>query len=507
MPTPAETSLPNYANRILTSADILLNHALFEGVGIPDWWITNVKASGISTERREELRLNFPHVMLLRRVVLGLAWSFPSPTIGPSDAITDDSKRQALQDRIDELLKRPTWEGNKDFMSALPWWRAFLFVDGDIFFKFPQDVDGQKVLPERMPAENSRLMLSDERRKVISGFEFRYKVSSGLETDPDGSFEVVERYYAPTRKMDGEGNIRETPSSWVVVSSPEYPEGHKETYPEWPFVLVSHLAWEERFNHPRGLPLFERLKQKALHVYSVMVDRRSAGKFAGSKMFVRKNAQGTLPTVKHGAVIDVKDLDPTKKADFQGLDVSTDDTTLRNEYIDAYRELYAEAWLVAPMDEAANSVQPQSGKAMRLAAKDTLLYKSAYIVAEAQFIRDMLAKVLTIEGEEVKPSDLRCDYDLSIEPDPSERREDARFYEDSGFTQQALRAMGKDDEEIELLMQEREESREASMLSDKSALRAKADDEPAGDEEDPEADEDMEEDMDMDMDGKPKPKA
>lgn len=477
----AETGLPNYANNIISSADILQNHALFEGVGIPDWWITNTKGTAITTERRDILRRNFPHVMILRRVVMGLAWSFPTPTIGPSDEVKSEAERESLQVRIDELLGRPTWEGNKDFMAALPWWRCFVFVDGDLFFKFPQDLDAEHVMPERMPAENSRLMLSSERRKVVSGYEFRYQVESGLETDPEGNYQVVERYYGPQRKRDGEGNIRELPSTWVVVQSPEYPNGAREEYPKWPFVLVSHMAWEERFNHPRGLPLFERLKQKALHLYSVMVDRRDAGKFAGQKMFVRKNAQGPLPAIKQGAVVDIKDIDPTKQASMESLDVSTEDTMLRNEWTDAYRELYNEAWLVPPMDEAQTAGNPQSGTAMRQASKDTLLYKTAYIATEGQFIRDMLSKVLTMEGKPVTPSMLRADYDLAIEPDSMERRADAQFFEDAGYSAQALRAMGKDEEEVDLLLEEREEDRSASLLGDKSALKPDPKDEEADD--------------------------
>ncbi len=473
----------NFAQKVLTSQDIQQNINLVEGRGIPQWWLANTKPSTLEQTRKDYLILNFPHNAVLRTVVLGLAWSFPVPTItavekempaeetleeGDPQLAVKKAKRDAakaaaiaerdkLNERIKELWQRRTWDGEKDFGSALPWNRFWLFVTGSTFFKLPTVIEGGKtvVLPERMPPEYSKLLVDKARVKVIAGFEFRYYVandSEGFQDDPKGTFEVCERYYK---------------GRWVVVRSPEVPEGKEEVLP-WPFIPVAHMQWEERSLHPRGLPLLERLKAKYLHLLSVMVDRREAGKFAGSKMFVRTNAKGTLPPVKSGAVVDIKDSSPVQKAKFETLDVSTDDTTLRNEYLDAGRELYEEAFQPFPMDENSNAAAPASGKALRHQSKAELKYKEAFVRAEGPFLVDLFSKILTMEGDEVKPSDIRADYDLAVEPDPAERRADAIMYFTEGFTEEGLRSMGKEEDEIEEMMGDKMERQAGSLLTDKA---------------------------------------
>ncbi len=471
----SETENNNQAEKILTSQDIQQNINLFEGRGIPDWWIVNTKASTLEQTRKDYLKLNFPRGNPLRKVLMALAWSFPMPQITPAETpgpktgtvvtrqkkkpgvkkpAQTDKRKIEIEAKIKELWERMTWEGEKNFPAALSWWRPFAFVTGGTFIKLPTTkIDGKEVvIPERMPGEYTKILLDKARIKVIAGFQFRYwvQLDGFYEDDPKGTFQVQETI---------------TKDAWVVDKSPEFENGKTDKL-SFGFIPVSHMQWEERTLHPRGLPLMERLKEKALHLYSVMMDRREAGKFAGSKMFVRINAKGTLPTNRSGSVVDIQDASPVKKADMKSLDVNTDDTMLRNEYLDAYRELYEEAFQPFPLDENANAGSPQSGKALRHASKNELRYKEVFCQTEGRFIIDLFAKALTMEGFPITAAELRCDYDLGIEPEPAERRADASLYFQEGFPEEGLRSMGKEEDEIEEMMTEREEAQAASMLTD-----------------------------------------
>lgn len=473
-------SSPNYAQKIITSQSIQENLNLFEGIGIPEWWVKNTKASTLEQSRKDALIRSFPRSRLLRKVTMSLAWSIPMPTICAAEEVDEtedfedeamavvnkkkkearEKRKEEVDARIKELINRRTWEGELDLMSALPWWRCNSFVTGSTFVKLPTLAENGAtvVIPERMPSEYSKLLVDKARIKVISGFEFRYPVGQdgdGFQDDPKGTAEVCERYY---------------PGKWIIVRSPEEPEGKTTDLP-WPFIPVAHMQWEQRSLHPRGLPLFEALKDVFLWVLSVKVDRRQAGRFTGNKMFVRKNATGSLPTVKDGAIVDIKDLSPVKKAEFTALEVNTDTASLEAENNDAIRELYETAWLTAPIDEQAGAGQVQSGAAKRVGSKDELKYKTAFILEEGRFLVDLLVKSLTMEGFPVEPKEIRCDYDMSVEPEPAERRADATFYKDSGFDEESLRAMGKEEDELAEMIAERDKRRRESMLSDASLLK------------------------------------
>lgn len=438
----------NFSNNIINTKTIEGLIGLFEGDQVFDFWLANVASASLSETDKENLRRNFPKAGFLREVILKLCWSIPMPKIEPSEKL-DKAAYEALEEKIEVLLGQERWEGHKTFEAALPWWRAFVFTTGDLFVKLPV-VDGT-CYPTRMPSQNTQILMDPMVRKVIKGFKFRYKVGSDLYTDQgEETLQVVE-------------TIEE--GMWDIDKN-----GKHETFETQGILPVAHLAWEEREESARGLPIALRLADKLLHVMSVMVDRRMGNKMGSVPMYKLLNSQGTLPPRAPGMVVALKTEVPFAPADFDAVASNFTDASLRSEYVDALRELHETAFLPFELDNNSGAVDKHSGKAIQLLSKDQIKYREAYQAVESAFIKDLIQKALHMEGTELQDDDISVTYEPVVSPEPSERRADAQFYWDAGLEDKALATMGNDEDERKKMLGELEDKRAEALLVQQSAL-------------------------------------
>lgn len=441
----SSTDQLNFSNNIINTKTIEGLIGLFEGDSTFEFWFANVASSAVSESDKENLRKNFPRTNYLREVVLKLCWSIPNPRVIANDKLGQARIKQ-LEEKVRLLLERRAWEGNKTFWAALPWWRAFVFVTGDLPVKLPV-VDG-KVQPVRMPAQNMKILMDPQVRKIIRGFEFSYMVGSNQFTDQgDETNEVVETIQ---------------PGSWTVVRNGKIEE---LPAPEADLLPVAHLAWEEREDAPRGLPIALRLADKLLQVYSVCLDRRLGNKMGSVPIYKLLNSQGTLPPLRPAAVVELKTEVPFAPADFAAVPSGYTDSNIRSEYVDALRELHEAAFLPFELDNNGGAVDKHSGKALMLLSRDQIKYREAYQLVEAAFIEDLVTKALRLEGEQLEPGDLVVQYDPANDPDPAVRRADAQFYWDAGLEQKALEVMGNEEDEAAQMVKEVEDKRAEALLN------------------------------------------
>lgn len=440
----------NFSNNIMNTKTIEGLIGLFEGDAVFDFWLANVASSSISDSDKDNLRRNFPRSNFLREVVLKLCWSIPMPKIEPDDDLPE-GEYKALDEKIEALLDREQWEGRKTFMAALPWWRAFVFTTGDLAIKLPV-IEGL-CQPTRMPVQNMQILMDPDVRKVIKGFRFRYKVGSDNYTDQgDETMQVTETIEEGSWEIEKEGKTTKLPTKDILP--------------------VAHMAWEEREESPRGLPIALRLADKLLHILSVTLDRRMGNKMGSVPMYKLLNAQGTLPTRAPGAIISLKTEVPFAPADFAAVESTFTDGSLRSEYVDALRELHEAAFLPFELDNNAGTVDKHSGKALQLLSKDQIKYREAFQAVEGAFIKDLIKKALYMEGTEIQDDDLCVTYEPVVSPEPSERRADAQFYMDAGLEDKALETMGNDEDERKAMVAELEQKRAEALLTQQSLLEA-----------------------------------
>lgn len=447
----ANTDL-NFSNHIITTKDIEGLLGLLEGDGIFDFWRLNVAHPDMGQTAIDTLRRLFPRANYLREVILKLSWTIPVPAVKIREDMPD-AEAEKLEELIKELMERRYWEGDKTFWAAVTWWRPFVFTTGDLCVKLPV-VDGQ-VRPERMPVQNMYISMDPDVKKKILGFKFRYPTGTQQYTEQGSAVNwVIETIEQGLWTREIQGLVEELPCP-------------KD------FIPVAHMAWEEREDFPRGLPLMLRLADKALHVYTAALDRRLGNKMGSVPLYVLLNAVGDLPTPAPGAVYKLKTENPTMPADFKAVGTSYSDTSIRSEYVDAMRELYEEAFLPFQMDKAGNVQQLPSGKALQMLSADQVKYREAFQTVEGAFLEDLIRKALTLEGVPTKPGDFILEYESLVSPDPGDRRADAQFWLDAGLPEQAFLTMGKDEEQARKLAKEVEDKRAEELLATADKLDQK----------------------------------
>lgn len=444
----------NFSNNILNQKTIEGLVGIFEGDGIFDFWFANVGNPDLSETDRTNLRRNFPRANYLREVILKLCWSIPAPKICVSDEYEGD--KESLEEKIEELLERRRWEGEKSFYAALPWWRAFAFVTGDVCVKLPV-IDGE-VFPERMPSQNMQILMDPDVRKNISGFRFRYYLGSSMFTDNgDATNYVVETI---------------TKDSWSVEKN-----GKTEELPmEADIFPVAHMAWEEREDHARGLPLSIRISEKMLHVLTVDLDRRLGNKMGSVPMYVLENAQGTMPNRAPGAIVSLKQENPWAKPDFRAVASSFSDASLRSEYVDALRELHETAFLPFELDQQAGGTSDKSGKALQMLSKDQVKYRESFQLVEAAFLEDLIFKCMALEGHDIQRDHITIQYEGEDTHDANETLALAQFYMDAGLPVEAFMLLGKEEKEAEKLAKQVDDKKAQDLLNAASALEGDKED-------------------------------
>lgn len=449
----------NMSNNIITTKQIEGLLALFEGDGAFEFWFANVCNPSLGPAEKEVLRRNFPRKNYLRELIMKLAMSVPIPTIqgNRDEECLSLAERERIDERLKEMVNTREWEGDNNFNAALLWWRCYCFVTGDIFVKLPaeacEDEDeptesGLCCYPERMPAQRTYIKMDPDIRKKIDGFRFQYYVGSGQYTEQGDLANLVTEYI--------------TRGSWTI----EQPSGEVEEFDTDDILCVSHLAWEEREAAPRGLPLALRLADKILHLYSITMDRRLGNKMGSVPMYKVLNATGDVPAIAPGAIWSLKTEVPWAAADVQALATNFDDQSLQREYVDAKRELYAEAFLPFEDDKNGGTGGPgvKSGKAIEMLSKDQVNYREAYQTKETSFLQDLFSKALKREGLECDPDDIQVKYPALVAPDNADRLAEANFWLEKGMDEKGLEVMGIDEDEIDDMLAKVEDKRAEQML-------------------------------------------
>lgn len=481
-------SLLNRSNAVLETGDIELNLRLFETAGnLFDYWHGQVCPT-VGGNEAEFLRRNFPRGNPLRMVILERAFTIAMPTIRVSDAYgedpaapkkkrgaTDDedegndakrsavmAKREDLEARLKNLLDRNVWEGEKSIWAALPWWRAYVLVSGDNFFKLPiakekdlqeapdPNVKVGQVLPERMRSQWSQLLPHPDRQKVVAGYRFTYPVGGVMNSAGQPTNWVVEEltYKAWKRRL---------------------PNGVEESQVlNFGFIPAEHFSFEEREGNPRAIPLMNRLREKVLDVLTASLVRKGGVKRSSGGIQVVKNAEGITSPVPSGGLVNLTDT-ANKVADFDVVGTQFDDGPAQREYLDQMDELYDEAALPSPRRTAAGAgADPASGTALSQMSRREVAYALAFTQAEGPFLQRLLSKCLRLEGADCKPEDICVEYDLSSGLTQPQKIQLAELYFNQGYEEQALSALGHDEESLDEIQAMRSNRRQGQMLNERS---------------------------------------
>ena len=449
----------NFSNHMLTTRAIEGLLGLFEGDSQFEFWQKNV-APGLDDGDKKNLRHNFPRKNWLREMILKLAWSIPLPTIQASrdkDRLTN-TERKDLDTKLQAICNRREWEGDNTFMAALPWWRCYAFVTGDCFVKLPTEPDedgdegtanGMVCYPERMPSQKTYIKMHSDIRKKIIGYRFQYYLGSGLYTEQGDLALLVTEYI--------EENL------WTLDNPLD--KGGKKTFDTNGILCVSHMAWEEREESARGVPLALRLMDKILHIQSIMLDRRLGNKMGSVPMYAVYNAQGDPPPIAPGSTWSLKTEVPWAEAKIEAVASKFDDQSLQREYKDAVRELYHEAMLPFEEDrESSSGIGARSGKALQMLSQDMIKYREAYQEKETSFLQDLFSKTLTLEGTDCDPNDIQIKYPSLITPDATDRLADATFFWDAGLREKSLETMDMDEDEAIKALQDLDDAAAQKLL-------------------------------------------
>lgn len=483
-------STRNFAQDNLTTEDIQQILRIYEGDGIPDWFLKHVASPDMDDATKQELKRNFPHDNYLQWIIDRVAYSMPMLDVAyqpkqvkakafePSGDEEADKEAKAAYDTeqegtktagakkketidaaIRQLQERQMWEGEKDFWGAIPAWRIFLFLCADIFVKLPWDEKLDCVILERMSPQYSKITLSEEHKKFIDGYRFQYPIGgSTFEADPLGENTRIETI---------------TQTTWTIVDSGKGGRltDVKESPVKVDFIPVAHMAFKERENHPRGLPFAKALMDKILHIYAIQMTRRLGNKYNGAPIIIRLNAAGRAPNFRPGETHDVYDKSPLHKADVKAVGGGLTLASTEEEYKDAIKELEDLAFLPHEGREMTASLSSPSGSAQEQLSKSQVAFREGFTRAEGSFLGDLFYKILILEGHRVERSEIVCQYESVKQPTSGQQQTRADMLFEQKFARQALREMGFEDEQIEKMLKERDEESQRSM--DEMMLRAK----------------------------------
>ncbi len=470
----SNTDQLQFSNHQLTTKQIEGLIGLFEGDGLFDFWFANVCNPSMDVDTKAMLRRNFPRNSYLRDVILKLAWSMPIPKIGAVEEQASEKakagekdaagKRQPvplspLEEKLKEIQCRRNWEGNKTFDAAIIWYRVWAFVTGDLFVKTPLDYMTDEIVaegedsndqlvcfPERMPSQRTYIMMNKRIRKVIDGYRFLYNLGTGQFTEQGDQAQLTTEII--------------TRDEWTI----EEPGGVIEKVQTEGMLRVIHMAWEEREDGPRGIPLMLRLADKWLHLMSCEVDRRLGNKMGSIPIYKLINATGVLPPLSPGVTISLKTETPTAPADFAAVPTGFNDESLRREVQDAKRALYDAAFLPFNEDKENAGPSEKSGKAMQMLSKDQVVYREAYQGQEKSFLQELFSQAATLEELPTDPDDIEVTYDDLVMPDPVEQLAQAQFYWTAGLELKALQVMGIDIETAQAMLDDLDQKRADAMM-------------------------------------------
>ncbi len=477
------SSTRNYSNANLTTEAIQQILNIYNGVGIADWFISNVVSSALTTDDKDEIKRNFPRANYLQWIVDRVAYSMPMLEVvyspkdeeGPEEPkptgneeadaqaaeeykvakaeheAKGDKKREAIEAKIREMQERHVWEGDKDFWASVPLWRIFLLLCGDTFAKLPWDEELDGVAPERMSPQYSMIMLSGKRKKQISGYRFEYPAGSiTYSPDPVGENTIIEEITATSWKVtdSSSGGKKLTPRGDKM--KPEAMAALKD-------IPVSHMAFKEREDHPRGLPFANSVMDKILHIYAIQLTRRLGNKYNGAPIIVRLNAAGRAPTFRHGETHDVHDKSPLHKADVKAVGGGLSLASTEVEYQDAIKELEDIAFLPHEGRDQTSTLSAPSGQASEQLSKSQVAFREAFTRIEGSFYGDLFYKCLRLEGVDVSRSEITCQYDNVKQPTARETLDRANVLFEQKFIRQGLTEMGFEEDQIDAMLIEREE--------------------------------------------------
>jgi hypothetical protein len=430
----ATSTTENLSNAVAPTSLLEQYLSLFEGDGIAEWWISNVMDPNAGQDQKDYFTRNFPRSNPVRRAILRLAMSMPTVRICAADTEEAENlgergkeRREEIQAAIDELVERPTWEGEKTLQAALEYWRKLVLVVGDVPVKLPVVRNSDKTLvvqPERMQAQRMKVLPHPTRRKVVEGYQFQYLAGGQFSDAGSGEQMIIEEIYR---------------SKWIVKN----PDGTEKVFNyETGFIPVACLRWEERDEFPRGLPLIKGLLDVLRHLLSVPV---------------RKNAGGPAPTFRPGVTLDISDAQLGQTCDFKLEGGNLDLSALEQEYKDARMELNEEAFVPNEAQDQGTAVQGRSGKAIEQMSQSMIAYRESYTTVEGSFLRELIFKTLYLEGKiaDLKPTDIRIEYGPVQKPTLDDQIKLGNFFVDAGFMREALLAVGVEEDQVDSMIEEK----------------------------------------------------
>jgi len=501
----AQADQKNFSNEMLTTQDILLMLNLYNGFGIADWFINNVVSEGLSESEKRDIKRNFPRMNYFAWIIDRVAYSMPgvdilyqpdmddipdftpqvadplNPASDPAalaatnaaakaayeaDKKAKKAKQQESVEEMDEVIReimeRQTWEGEKDFWSALPLWRIFLLICGDTFVKLPWDDIMEGIMPERMGPQYSMIMLSGRRKKEIGGYRFEYPLGGTTYTpDPLGEntrIEVINAKEWTISDSSKGGKLEEVKNQPV----PAELDG---------LIPVAHMAWKEREDHPRGMPFMRAIMEKCLHIYSIQLGRRIGNKYNAAPIIVRINAAGSPPSMNQGETHDIYDKSPMHKADVKVVGGGLSMQSTEQEYKDAIEELENLAFLPHEAQERNSMSVSPSGKASEMLSKSQVTFREAFTKGEGSFLCDLFYKILILEGYKCERKDITAQYDSIQQPTAQQKQDRANELFAEGFIQQGLREMDFEEEQIDKMMLERSSEKQSSVSQFMSGIQ------------------------------------
>jgi len=234
------------------------------------------------------------------------------------------------------------------------------------------------------------------------------------------------------------------------------------------FVPVAHMAWEEREGSPRGLPLGARLSKICLKLAAIRMGRRLGNKRNAAPLTVIHNSTTGIPRIYSGMVLELDDKSNGAKAKVESVGGNLDLSSLATELEDGKRELAEAAFLPYEGKEGAQGIEPASGRAMERLTAAQVAYRISYMLVEQSFYEDLAYKMLIIADKastsDIKPGDVTILYD-GFGEDQTQILRKAELLFQERMPRKALQTLGYEDDEIEKMLAERDESNANDMQS------------------------------------------
>ena len=428
---------------------------LYESDDFFNFWLSNVADSTMAEATKTLMRRHFPRGNWLKRIIQRMVNSLPDFKMKftkPDGSEMDEKERIEWEQWLKGEFDRSGWEGKDNFKQAKVFWREMLFLTGRLVVKHVAEKDEvtgkMRDCIQRMPQTGIDYKLSDDDRKCIEEWRFAYLSTGGSGLYASQSIMVIETMNANQVLITENGIVE------AEKGEPGKTTGDFQIPPEVG-IPVSFMAWEKLEGEPLGIPYGRRIAKKLLNILSILTDMRTANRKNSDRTLAFINADGLSEDIGGGGAVQLTSRYPGQQVDVKELGGNLQIDSLFKELENALHDLYEDASLPFPGRDQLTIAPSSSGKALQILSAPMVEYRNAYLPEEKGFVEDMVHKMAIIAGRQIERAQINCIHEPVQQPGGRAKDDDARFFAEYDFIEEALRHKGVDVNQIPQLMKER----------------------------------------------------